>query len=82
MTIDPNIQQAIKDYPNSEVYTDQEGGIWLLDGATCPRCPEPSKLAHRHGASGYFNCPACDVMYDEPHFDPDDIVGWTEDFED
>ncbi len=58
----------------SNTYTDQEGCVWYMTGATCPRCSAPSKLSTRTKESGYFNCPSCDVMYDEPNFDPDDLI--------
>ena len=81
-TMKSNIEQAIEDHPDSEIFVDMDGGIWTLDDSTCPRCPEPAKLAHRESSTGYFNCPSCGVMYDEPAFGEGDIVGWTEDFED
>ena len=54
-------------------YTDQEGAVWFMTGATCPKCEGPSKLSHRERVSGYFHCP-CGLMYDEPNFDPDELI--------
>ncbi len=79
---DPETQACFEDllangYTEAELkttYTDQDGGVWFMEGATCPRCPEPSKLSHREKVSGYFNCPRCGVMYDEPNFDPDSLI--------
>ena len=60
-------------------FTTQEGAIFDMSGARCPRCEQPSSLDHRHGVSGYFNCPDCRLMYDEPDFDPAAFQGATDD---
>lgn len=61
-------------------YTDQDGGVWFMTGAKCPRCEASSKLSHRLKGSGYFVCPSCGVMYDEPNFDPDDLITVIENY--
>lgn len=79
---DPEMQAAFEDllkngYTEAELkttYTDQDGGVWFMTGATCPRCEGASKLAHREKVSGYFHCPGCGLMYDEPNFDPDELI--------
>jgi hypothetical protein len=62
-----------------ETFTTQEGAIFDMEGATCPGCGAPSKLAHRHGVSGYFNCPRCSLMYDEPDFSEGSFMGTDDD---
>ena len=61
-------------YSLKNTYTTQEGCVFGMKGATCPRCEGPSSLTHRDGISGYFNCPKCGLMYDEPNFDCDEYI--------
>lgn len=68
-------------YDFTNTYTTQEGDVFGMEGATCPRCPAASKLSHREPVSGYFNCPSCGVMYDEPNFDPMEFVTNVDDGE-
>ena len=67
---------ALKDagYDLTNTYTTQEGCVFGMKGATCPRCSEPSELSYRTFPSGYFDCPDCGVMYDEPNFDCDEFI--------
>jgi len=69
-------------YDLSNTYTTQEGVVFGMTGATCSRCPEPSKLSHRTPVTGYFVCPACGVMYDEPNFDCDEFITNVDDDDD
>jgi len=60
----------MSDIDFTNTFTDQEGVVWDMDYAKCPRCEAKSKLKYRSGAGGYFGCPQCGVAYDEPNFDP------------
>ena len=66
-----------------DTFTTQEGAIFDMEYARCPRCAAKSRLTDKGGAAGYFNCPECGVMYDEPTFDPAELafVGTTDDCE-
>lgn len=57
----------------STTFTTQEGAVFGMDGATCPN-GHASSLAHRVYPSGYFRCPECGTLYDEPTFDPTQYV--------
>ena len=50
-----------------DTFTTQEGAVFRMHGATCPN-GHPSHLAHRRAPAGYFHCPECGFMYDEPTF--------------
>lgn len=49
-------------------FIDGEGGIFDLNDGSCPRCAEPATSARRVQGSGYFNCPNCNLTFDEPMF--------------
>lgn len=57
-------------YDFTNTFTDQEGLVWDMDYGKCPLCGSASKLSHRESVGGYFNCPDCHLMYDEPHWHP------------
>lgn len=58
-------------YDFDNTYTDQEGVVWDWDCAICPRCHKKAKPEHHHFTSmTSFLCPHCDLMYDEPLWDP------------
>lgn len=53
------------------VFIDQEGVAWERDCGRCPKCyregrDTPTDYSRRVKPSGYFDCPACGVLYDEP----------------
>lgn len=53
------------------VYIDQEGVAWDRSCGRCPKCDRegrdtPTDYTRRLKGSGYYVCPVCDVMYDEP----------------
>lgn len=59
------------DYDWDNTYTDQEGVVWDWKYAKCPRCRKTAKPSHRHFTTmTSFRCPACDLLYDEPHWEP------------
>ena len=49
-------------------YIDGDGLIFDLNDGSCPRCKESATAASRSRVSGYFDCPNCNVMFDEPRF--------------
>lgn len=61
-------------------FTTQEGAVFGMEGATCPDGHE-SSLEHRTFPSGYFRCPTCNLLYDEPTFDPAQYMGTIEEDE-
>ncbi len=56
-----------------DTYTTQEGAVFGMEGATCPNGHE-SNLDQRTFPSGYFRCPTCEIVYDEPTFDPAQFI--------
>lgn len=68
-------------YDTANIFITQEGAIYSMEGATCPRCAAPSELSHRTAITGYFRCPACDVLHDEPNFTEADFITSVEDDE-
>jgi hypothetical protein len=72
------IGQWTLDTTTQDTFTTQEGAIFSMDGATCPN-GHASSLDHRSFPSGYFNCPDCGVMYDEPTFAEHSFVGELDD---
>jgi len=57
------------DFTNT--FTTQEGAIFDMAYAKCPRCSNKSELSHwRPHSMVSFLCPDCGLMYDEPTFEP------------
>jgi hypothetical protein len=57
----------------SRTFVTQEDAVFDMAGATCPNGHD-SDLAHKGGAAGYFTCPTCGVVYDEPTFGEADYL--------
>lgn len=63
----PGVTTLGDDLP-TDTFTTQEGAVFSMEGATCPRCQHPAKLSDVSGAAGYFRCRECELVYDEPDF--------------
>ena len=56
----------------------QEGAVFDMDYAICPRCEGKCSLAdHKPGRNtmgANFLCPHCELLFDEPHFEPAEVA--------
>ena len=65
----------MSDIDFTNTFTTQEGAVFDMEYAKCPRCNAKSKLEHHHFTSmTSFLCPDCGLMYDEPLFDPAEVA--------
>lgn len=70
------------------VFITQEGAVYDMDCATCPKCEGKCTLqnykAGRNTMGANFLCPHCNVMFDEPIFEPAEAayLAWIGDDED
>lgn len=62
----------------SNTFETQEGAIFDMKYATCPRCHGKCTLANhkpgRNDMGANFLCPHCELLFDEPIFDPAEVA--------
>lgn len=57
-----------------DIFVTQEGAVFNMAYATCPGCAGASRLVDKRPVTGYFLCPACSCLFDEPVFDPAEVA--------
>lgn len=61
-----------------DIFTTQEGAVFDMEFAQCPKCESKSALAHykagRNDMGANFLCPVCGLLYDEPVFEPAEVA--------